>query len=637
MTSMAAVLIVIMIPRANAQVRTSELSSSSGSHHFPGHHAGRSLDEGASTLAGVLADSLGNDVAGAQVVIYPGGGPGCGGIQVASTTTGSGGSFSVSVSPGTYNVDVSFSGDAADPEFVLCTVNVDLTASADDTLTVPVTHLTVTAEDSAGDLIQGAAIETGGGGAAVFDLFPGDPVKIATMESSPATTGASGTAVIPFMPLAQSITLAVQPPSGSGLSATTIDTGLMTSDTAVTATLAGALHYQTTTTLSSAPSPSGYGQSVTFTATVSPADGGGTVSFSADGNPVTGCSSQSLTLAGANYEATCTTSSMTAGSHVIDAAYTGDTNYSGSSGTTTQTVTREPTATVLSSETAPSTYGQAVTFTATVSPADGQGTVSFVSTTGKKTAALCTRQGLSQVGDSYQASCTTSSLAAGTHTVMAAYSGDTDYAGSSATLNQTVNKTSTVTVISSSDNPSGYGQSVTFTAVVSPTDGAGTVTFRRAGQIIPGCTREPLQDDAGSYQVTCTTSSLPGGTGKIQATYSGDSDCTGSAGTLSQVVNQTPTTIMLKSSLNPSAFGETVTFTGTVSATDGGGTMTFSARGKPIPGCTNDPLTVTSGSYAAACQTTALAIGTDTIKAAYSGDAAYKGSSNTLKQRVSKP
>jgi len=48
---------------------------------------------------------------------------------------GFGGSFSVSVSPGTYNVDVSFSGDAADPEFVLCTVNVDLTASADDTLT----------------------------------------------------------------------------------------------------------------------------------------------------------------------------------------------------------------------------------------------------------------------------------------------------------------------------------------------------------------------------------------------------------------------------------------------------------------------------------------------------------------------
>ena len=40
------------------------------------------------------------------------------------------------------------------------------------------------------------------------------------------------------MPLAQSITLAVDPPDGSDLAPTTINTGLMATDTAVTATFA---------------------------------------------------------------------------------------------------------------------------------------------------------------------------------------------------------------------------------------------------------------------------------------------------------------------------------------------------------------------------------------------------------------
>jgi len=166
---------------------------------------------------------------------------------IASTQTGADGSFSLSVSPGTYNVVVDFPGDATDPEFALCTVNVDLTASVNDTLTVPITQLTVTAQDSSGHLIQGATIEPGGGGAAEFDLFPGDPVTIAAMESSSATTGAAGSAVIPFMPLAQSITMSVEPPAGSNLAGTTIDTGLMTTNTAVTATFAGPVNTITVT------------------------------------------------------------------------------------------------------------------------------------------------------------------------------------------------------------------------------------------------------------------------------------------------------------------------------------------------------------------------------------------------------
>jgi hypothetical protein len=242
------------------------------------------------------------------------------------------------------------------------------------------------------------------------------------------------------MPMTSPLGLSVTPPPGSGLCATTINAGTVATNAAVTATLAGAPYHQTSTALSSAPNPSSYGQSVTFTATVSPADGGGTVSFTADGKPVTGCSSQALTRANGNYEATCTTSSMTAGNHAIDGAYSGDTNYSASSGTATQRVRQGPSATALSSRPASSSYGQAVTFT----------------------------------------------------------------------------------------------------AIVSPADGAGTVTFGDAGHTIPGCTREPLRNHAGTYRATCTTSSLPRGTDKITAVYNGDKDHSGSTGTLNQVVTGCP-------------------------------------------------------------------------------------------------
>ena len=77
---------------------------------------------------------------------------------MASAATAADGSFSVSVSPGTYNVAVDYPGDSTDPGFTICTDNVDLTMSVDDTLTVPVTQLAVTAENSDGDLLQGATI-----------------------------------------------------------------------------------------------------------------------------------------------------------------------------------------------------------------------------------------------------------------------------------------------------------------------------------------------------------------------------------------------------------------------------------------------------------------------------------------------
>jgi streptogramin lyase len=383
------------------------------------------------------------------------------------------------------------------------------------------------------------------------------------------------------------------------------------------------------------PNPSGYGQSVTFTDTVSPSDGGGTVAFSADGTPISGCSGQPLSLVtGSSYQATCTASGLALGGHVVEATYSGDTQSTGSSATITQTVTPLSTATTLQSGTDPSTYGQAVTFTATVSPSDGQGTVSFSRGTGKSKIALCPAQSLSLIEGSYQASCTTSALVLGIYTITASYTGDTDYAPSSGTLTQTVNKTPTTTTLASSNNPSRYGQNVTFTATVSPTDGAGTATLWYAGNTISGCTSMPLIGGGGTYTATCTTSALPGGTDKIKAVYSGDKNYFASTATLSQKVTRTATTTTVTSAPNPSTKGQAVTLTATNTPSDGGGTVAFTANGHAISGCSAESLTGTGTSYEATCKTTALPVGTDTIKATYSGDAAYAGSADTRKQQV---
>jgi Bacterial Ig-like domain (group 3) len=305
----------------------------------------------------------------------------------------------------------------------------------------------------------------------------------------------------------------------------------------------------TASTLTSSASPSTYGQAVAFTATVSSTDGGGTVSFSADGKAISGCSAQSLHLVSSSHQATCTTSALTGGSHTILASYSGDMNYSGSSATLTQTVSPKPATTTVKSSMNPSTYGHAVTFTGTVSPTDGQGSVTFTSGTGKSMTTLCLAQGITLIKGAYRATCTTSKLGASTATtITASYSGDTDYGKSAGTVSQTVNKTPTTTGLSSSKNPAVKGQRITLTAVVSRTDGAGTVTFWDEGNTITGCTSEPLKNSAGTYTTTCTTSALPGGHYRLKAVYTGDKNGFGSTGRLTQIIKPEPTATKLNSS-----------------------------------------------------------------------------------------
>jgi hypothetical protein len=269
-------------------------------------------------------------------------------------------------------------------------------------------------------------------------------------------------------------------------------------------------------------SPTFFGQPVTFTATVISASGtipdGELVTFY-DGTTVMG----SVPLAGG--KAAYTTSSLSGGkTHYVKAKYAGDATFAPSSGTAIQVVERYPTTTTFVSSPNPSTYGQLVTWTATVTttgPNVPTGNVRFVGASGPGTLSA----GIAIYKQAW--------LQAGTHAVTAEYKGDAANApSSSAAANQVVNPAPTVTTITSSANPSSSGQMVTFRAHVASSTGAhptGTVTFTAAGITLGTVSLSGV--------VAVSTATLPVGLTTIEAIYNGTTDFVSSSATLTQTVN----------------------------------------------------------------------------------------------------
>lgn len=90
------------------------------------------------------------------------------------------------------------------------------------------------------------------------------------------------------------------------------------------------------------------------------------------------------------------------------------------------------------------------------------------------------------------------------------------------------------------------------------------------------------------------------------------------------------TVTSLGTSLNPSVYSQPVTFTAYLTQDDGGGSVIFSSNGSVIPGCSNQPLSLTNNAYQATCTTSSINVGTDNIMAQYSGDNVYAGSTGSL-------
>jgi hypothetical protein len=276
----------------------------------------------------------------------------------------------------------------------------------------------------------------------------------------------------------------------------------------------------TTTLLTSSVNPVTVKQAVSYTATVS---GGitlnGTVMFQ-DGNSTIA----TVTLAG--NQAAYSTSYKTIAAHAITATYSGDLHEA--AGSRSDTVTeqvRGTSKTLVTTSGSPSFVGQPVTFMAAVTSKYGaipdDELVTFYDGT-------TTLGSVALAGGT--AAFSTSALSGKTHTIKATYSGDATLAPSTGAVKQVVNKYSTTTILTSSANPSQFGQAVTFTAHVTSTGPAPTGIVK----FLDGATTLGSATMSGGI-AKLTRSTLAVGTHPITAQYLADAF---SAKSTSSVVNQ---------------------------------------------------------------------------------------------------
>ena len=294
---------------------------------------------------------------------------------------------------------------------------------------------------------------------------------------------------------------------------------------------------RTTTTLTASPAAATtYGTPVVFTAHVAPSVAGvglapgGAVQLAIDGEPLGdpvplsehGTASSPPTLPPAGFDA-------------VTATYLGDARHHPSTTALVQQVSPGATTSSVVASAEPSQLGQPVTFTSTVSVADG---------------AAVQPEGFVQVRvdgqaagdpvrlvDGQAASAPVEGLVVGEHHITTTFLPDAGFLPSSAGTVHVVNQP-TVTLVSSAANPSTAGQPVEVTASVGPAATGGTVAFSVDGTAVAACQGQPV---VGS-QARCDLPALAAGAHEIVAVYSGAARYDGSEGSYRQQVDPAPPT-----------------------------------------------------------------------------------------------
>ena len=239
--------------------------------------------------------------------------------------------------------------------------------------------------------------------------------------------------------------------------------------------------------------------------------------------------------------------------------------------------------------------------------------------------------GTASLNGSAVATFSTSFLFVGTHTLTATYPGDFNFAPSTSnTITEVITGPPTKTVLTVSPNPALPLQPITMTATVSSayTTPGGTVTFMAGGKALATATV------AANGTTSATIRTLGAGTYPIIAVYGGSTEYASStSNTVIEIVNGAPTTTSLTSAPNPSNFGQTVTFTPTVTApqstTTPTGIVTF------MDGATTLGNATLSASDVAQFSTSSLVAGNHNITAIFGGSTNdNKSTSNTVVQIV---
>jgi Bacterial Ig-like domain (group 3)/FG-GAP-like repeat len=329
---------------------------------------------------------------------------------------------------------------------------------------------------------------------------------------------------------------------------------------------------QSSTTLSSNPNPSAFGAAVQLTAIVAAiTPGGGTptgVVIFMDGPAQIGSGAL------VNGKAVLSVSSLAAGSHNITASYGGDSNFNASAvagaNSVTQNIDKSSSSITLSAAPNPSSFSQAVILTARVSGAAG----------GPPTGIVSFSDGSSPLGSSSLsgglAVISVTSLAVGSHNLVASYPGDSNVSASSSNIYmQIVNKESTALLLTSSMNPTTNASTIVLNVSATAPGGtpSGSITLFDGPQSVI-----TSQLDV-SGRAIFSLSSLAVGTHNFTVEYNGNSGFADAITVLKEVVLDSHSLVTLNTSTNPQTVGSPVTFTARVALALGGtattGTVNF--------------------------------------------------------------
>ena len=378
------------------------------------------------------------------------------------------------------------------------------------------------------------------------------------------------------------------------------------------------------------------GEAVGLTATVTVrAPGGGapdgSVQLLVDGNPV------GAPVAVDNGTAAFPPlTSLTAGSHTLRAAYSGSSRYAAGADERTQQVTPADTAVTLVADPSPSVQDESVRLTAgvvAVAPGSGAptGTVTFLA--GDETIGSAP---LEASASGSTAVLDLDDLPPGTHELIATYDGDADYRGAASAplTHQVIAGTAvaaTTTELTSSANPSTYGEGVRFRATVTTADGApsGTVQFSLDGQDLG----DPVAVDEDGVARSAVVASAEPGDHTVIASFVGAPGFSGSGAILTQSVATADVGLELTSSRPDASVGEEVRFTVTARPPSGAATPTGFVQ-IVIDGRASGPALALHDGSATGPALTDLAPGEHTVTAIYSGDPRYGTATAELTQRV---
>jgi hypothetical protein len=381
------------------------------------------------------------------------------------------------------------------------------------------------------------------------------------------------------------------------------------------------------------------GESVGFgviVATVAPGGGTpeGTVQLQIDGADVGG--PVELTGGAATFPAV---DSLLAGNHAVSVSYSGSATHENGSDSLTQVVGQADTTTIVNASPSPSNEGQNVTITALVSadaPGSGDptGTVTF-----RADGDVIGAAPLESTPSGTRATLELADLAPGSYTLRATYAGDTGYGGSesegvSHTVLEGVPIIGTTTSVTSSQNPSIYGELISFTAEVTADDGstpAGAVQFSVDGTNVGG----PVTLVGGVAESPTLASPDPGDHTVIAA-FQPAEGYSSSGWFLTQTVAAAGVDLTLESSEPNSSYGEDLTFTATLASQQTGtgaptGFVQFRVDGEPL----GDAVPVQDGAATSPAAVDLLP-GDHTVTALYSGDVRFEPATASYTQAVAK-